>query len=336
MPPQDEHHDLALKHAPVFAQKVSKEWRVADQIAPVDLAGTITSIADNPAKLLEIGEDLRKRKDKTYVIPPKVYYSVCETSTHHFILYAVYHVLDWWKRYTPTNLYDAIRDQVDEHFHDMEGALVVVTKQPSGLVDAMITVAHLDFFLYTKPMTPTDLGQAEPASKDSLNIVKFNETVDGNIWLDKTNGRVRLYIESRGHGIHGDHTGWGGGDELLYYYPDEETATPQTIDKAEKNTQAVKYTLEDICAPQGLWSVRFDQAVFRQNKHGQWGFVYREKNGNLKGASANPPWSWNDHNDTSPIGEIATDPAHFIARYAQGWGVMSLQYLRNPYLGIPE
>jgi hypothetical protein len=334
MPPKDTYRALAAKYAPVIAQKVSKEWRVADQIAPVDLAGSITSVVDNPGHILKLGEDLDKKKDTSYVIPPKVYYSVCETSTHYFILYAVYHVLDWWKRYAATNLYDFIRDQLDEHFHDMEGALVVVTKGPAGLVDAMITVAHLDFYLFTKPMMPTALGKAKQASKDSLCIVKFNETMDGNIWLDKETERVRLYIESRGHGIHGDHTGWGGGDEILYYYPERETAIPQTLDKAEKNTQAVTYKIEDICAPKGLWSVRFDQSVFQQTEHGQWGFVYRDKKGVLKPAAANPPWSWNDHNDTSPIGEIATDPAHFIARYAQGWGAVSLQYVYNPYLGI--
>ena len=54
----------------------------------------------------------------------------------------------------------------------------------------------------------------------------------------------------------------------------------------------------------------------------------------LQGGAANPPWSWNGHNDTSPIGEIATDPARFIIRYAQGWGPVSTHYICNPYHSV--
>jgi hypothetical protein len=77
--------------------------------------------------------------------------------------------------------------------------------------------------------------------------------------------------------------------------------------------------------------------VDRMSKHSgdcQLDFVYIEKNGGLQREAANPPWSWNDHNDTSPIGEIATDPAGFIIRYAQGWGPVSTHYIFNPYQSI--
>jgi len=69
---------------------------------------------------------------------------------------------------------------------------------------------------------------------------------------------------------------------------------------------------------------------------GKWGITAKKKvtEGNLVPAAANPPWSWNDRNDTSPIGEIATDPARFIGRYAQGLGPLSHHYLYNPYLQI--
>jgi hypothetical protein len=324
-----EARELAVRYAPVFAQKVSREWALADQIAPADLAGSLTKLADNAAAL-----EALYRQDPDSVIDAAIYYSICETTTHYFLLYAVYHVLDWWKREEPRDLYNIIRDRLDEHFHDMEGALLVVTRQPDALVDGLVTVAHNNFYLYTQPRMPTEVGESRAAFKRSLRVVKFNETVDGNIWLDQATRRVKLYIESRGHGVRGDHKGWGGGDEIWYYCPQDEGSTPGTIDHSEQpNTRALEYELVDIFAPGGLWDHRFNDKVFRQNKDGKWGFVYREKR-RLRGGAANPPWSWNDHNDTSPIGEVATDPARFIIRYAQGWGPVSTRYLYNPYQSI--
>ncbi len=97
-----------------------------------------------------------------------------------------------------------------------------------------------------------------------------------------------------------------------------------------------EYALEDIYKPKGLWAHRFNPRVFKQSEGGKWAFVHRKKltSGGLVPGKANPPWSWNDHNDTSPIGEMATDPARFILRYAQGWGPVSTQYTCNKYLGI--
>jgi len=188
---------LAFEYAPILAQKVSKEWVLADQIAPVDFAGKIEEMATNPDKLYDWNE--------REIIPAKVYYSVCETTTHYFLVYAVYHVLDWWKRHSPEDLYNLVRDMLDEHIHDMEGALLVVAKDPKKRVDGLVTVSHRNFYLYSEPKIPKRVGVSKPAYPPSLRIAKFNETVDGDIWLDKTTQRVKLYIQSRGHGIRGDH-----------------------------------------------------------------------------------------------------------------------------------
>lgn len=113
---------LAKKYAPIFAQKLSNEWKVADQIAPLDVAGTLNNIQKNPDELLKLKHnDIR-------TIQPKVYYSVCETTKNYFIIYAVYHIPDWSKRLKPDNLYDLIRDRLYEHIHNMEGALFVITR----------------------------------------------------------------------------------------------------------------------------------------------------------------------------------------------------------------
>lgn len=342
---RDKYRELAYKYAPIFAQKVSNEWPVADQIAPVDFAGSIARVAQNPRAL----HSIKKKEENDYVIPAKVYYSICETTTHYFLIYAIYHVLDWWKRYKPRDLYNTIRDMLDEHIHDMEGALLVVTKGQKGLkrgeeksaevreerVDGLVTVAHNNFYLYTEPRIPTGDGKWKEVNSQKLRVAKFNETVDGHIWLDRATERVKLYVESRGHGIRGDHKHWGGGDEIWYYYPKEKSVSPAHLDlKERETTRTVSYELEDIFAAKGLWAHRFNNRVFMQNKDGKWAFVYRGEDRKLHGGAANPPWSWNDHNDPSPMGEIATDPARVIIRYAQGWGPVSTHYIYNPYQSI--
>lgn len=342
-PTPEELTKIAAHFAPVFAQKVSKEWKVADQIAPVDFAGKLTSVAENPQHLNDESK-----------IDAKIYYSVCETTTHYLIIYAAYHILDWWKRYDPDNLYDLIRDNLDEHIHDMEGALFVITKEPKNRLDGVVTIAHNHFYLYTNPWEPPDKEPVE----DFLRIVKFNESVDGSIWKDEFYPECTyLYIESKGHGMYGDWNHWGGGDEIWYYYPKGKKPTKEQQDRKRErlgrfDSDGVKkgkyksekllfkdYELVDVFAKEGLWAHRFHKKVFLQNKLGKWGFAYQAKKKNKKyllGGAANPPWSWNDCNDSSPIGEIATDPALMITRYAQGWGPVSTEYLYNPYMDIDK
>ena len=135
----------ALEHAPIFAHKVDREWIAADQIAPVDFtAGGILKLADNLDRLFSLPHDDRN------TAKPKIYYSVCETTTHYFIFYAAYHVFDWWKRKSPSDLYNLIRDSLDEHVHDMEGALFVIAKERNNgpgnfrpeWVDGVVTMAR--------------------------------------------------------------------------------------------------------------------------------------------------------------------------------------------------
>jgi hypothetical protein len=329
--------EVARHFAPIFAQKVTLEWKAADQLAPLTYAGALVDVADNVRKLLD------HVHDPEYEIPdpPAVYFSGCETTTHYFLLYAVYHVFDWWKRLPPDNLYDLIRDQLDEHAHDVEGALVVVRKAPQATADALVTVAHDNFYLHTEPQRPSGSdAPGEPAQNDSrpLRVAKFNESVDGRIWLDHETRRIKLYVESRGHGIHGDHRQWGPGDQVWYYRPSGEAGNPARLNDQDE-TRVIDYELVDLFEDGGVWYHRFDPRVFLQQPEGKWGLVCYSRltsGARDRPSKANPPWSWNDHNDTSPIGEIATDPATFITRYAQGWGPVSRQYLVNPYMAIGQ
>jgi hypothetical protein len=291
-------------------------------------------IADNQRLFFE-----RTAKDPAFaILDPPVYYSVVETTTHYFLLYAIYHVMDWWKRLKPENLYDLIRDRVDEHAHDLEGVLMVVRKQPDPTIDGLITVAHQDFYFYSRPRRPTTEGEDRLAEvKDGLAVVRFTETVDGNIWLDHDTGRIKLYVQAKGHGMYGDHRYWGGGDRTWYYIPAEERGNPALLNSdPPESTRIMRYHLVDLFSPGGIWEHRFHNRTFSQKDGGQWGFVCRKRiiAGGLLASAAHPPWSWNDRDDRSPMGEIATDPAQFILRYAQGWGPVSTCYTRNRYVEI--
>lgn len=66
---QHQYLQLAYKYAPIFAQKVSKEWPVADQIAPVNFAGSLTDIVENPDKLYTLGDNYRIYPKVTEVDP---------------------------------------------------------------------------------------------------------------------------------------------------------------------------------------------------------------------------------------------------------------------------
>lgn len=325
---------IALKFAPIFAVKVKNEWPAADCVAPIDFAGSMKTIADNQKLFFEKTDE----NPAFTILNPPVYYSVAETTTHYFLLYAIYHVMDWWKRLPPENLYDLIRDRVDEHAHDLEGALIVVRKFPEPTIDGLITVAHQDFYLYSQPLQPTKEGEDRLADvKGGLAVVKFTETVDGNIWLDHDSGRVKLYVQAQGHGIYGDQRHWGGGDQTWYYRPSTEQGNPAKLNSDDpKSLKFFDYELVDLFAPGGVWEHRFHKKTFSQKESGQWGFVCRKKlvSGGLLASGAHAPWSWNDRDDTSPMGEIATDPAHFILRYAQGWGPVSTQYSYNMYLDL--
>ena len=329
---------VVARFAPVLAHKVHREWPAADRILPIDLEGDFGHLRHNPRILFDATQS--NGRWRSPVPEPVVYFSHCETATHHFLLVAVYHAMDWWKRLPATNLYDLIRDEVDEHAHDLEGALLVVRKDPTETVDAVVTVAHGDFHLYAEPRIPLEDGRWKNWGKP-LKLGEFQQKVEGNAWVDPRLQRVKLYVQSRGHGIYGDHARWGGGDEIWYYTPHNAPAKGASAGAASNGgaSEAVRqlsYRLEDLHRPGGLWDHRFDSRVFRQREDGRWGFVAMKKlvGGPSMASAANPPWSWNDRNDRSPYGEIATDPARLYTRYVQGTGPVDLHYVENPYLGI--
>ena len=99
------------------------------------------------------------------------YFQVAETETHYYLHYCVFHPRDWGSI----------------HENDLEGVMVVVEKTsspPLGRLAYMETLSHNVFLKYHHPA----LGVHVPGSFGKM-------LTEGNHPL--------VYIESRGHGIHG-------------------------------------------------------------------------------------------------------------------------------------
>ncbi|MGH3716641.1 MAG: hypothetical protein ACRDT4_24755 [Micromonosporaceae bacterium] len=231
-----------------------------------------------------------------------VYYSVVSTSTHWFVVYGFYHPRDWcdWPFCASS----------DSHENDMEGVLLAVRRDGSyyGKFEAMVTVAHSDFYSYTPSGSPYTNGR---------------ETIDGTARLQSYGGYARPTTsqEAKGHGC----KAWNGSDfpggDGVVYYPDASTAEVPS----SGNDRFVRYRLTNIFAADGLWAHRSSSATFAS-----WG-TFRGDNG--KDNSANAPWGWDDHDDGSDLqrGLLATDPAKLVSIYFGNEGAFSLTYTANAY-----
>lgn len=318
-------HELAYMYAPVIRQKVNKNNPRADFITRVDFTkpGDLSSLKanwravnspiDNEDAWNAIKENRLPQFD--HEILPYVYYSVVETHTHYFIMYAIYHAQDWarsdaaWSkgpRYKPV-----------EHENDMEGALIVVGKEsilPEPCCEAMITISHDNFYAYANWRLRNEDDKVKNVFDKKLDRYTGSrvnrENLDGNLWaifhLDEENNtiiRPKLYIEAKGHGIRGSKSHWSGEKRTICYCPtkiqsDEPTffankePNPKTklIHKnkrgdtsGEELKDVYRYKLIDIFepnenrnTPKGLWASRNNPNVFKVDKKGQDCFIARK------------------------------------------------------------
>lgn len=341
---------LALKHAPVLHQKIHHLNSRGDYITRVDLRGNWDDIVQNWEFV----------QDTNNTLEAAGYYSVAETTTHHFILYAFYHAQDW---YDGKSIMDKIRKNFDEHLHDMEGALAIVTKRPGNeqdeRVDAFITISHFHFYCYANWMDKEKTPLFPPEDEWRDRVRGFAEDVDGNIWpvyvdekkrpvydhekkrLVYGNGppRFSLFAQARGHGIRGDRTGWGHEKEIVQYWPSStKSGDPDSKEyvKWKKGYvfKKVDYRLIDMHEPGGLWANKSNQNVFLANDKGQDTFVEPVSKKKVQAGSANPPWGWDDMDDRHKCGELAINPARIVHDYFTGLREYSLEYVFNPYLRI--
>jgi hypothetical protein len=331
----DQLRELVYRHAPVLNQKVNDANPRGDFITRVDFAGPLDKTLDNWSQVID-------RKNKLLA---HGYYSVVETTTHYFILYAFYHGQDW---YDGSFFTDKIRKKFDEHLHDMEGALAIITKRLKHVdgperVDAFITVSHFHFYSYANWKESDDKLLYNDAWANR--IMGYKESVDGNVWPtidldDHTNNRFSLYAQSRGHGIRGDRKNWGNEKKIIRYFPSKDIAEePNESDAGYERYhdylfQDVHYRLIDFFEDGGLWENRDNDRVFRPNNKGQDAFVEPGDDDQPVAGSANPPWGWDDTDDRHKCGELAIHPAKIVHDYFTGLREFSLEYVHNPYVNI--
>ena len=335
--------NLAYRWAPVHYQDSASNGK-ADYITNFDY--------DNDWVATNNWDNLHRAPLRAYM-----YYSVTETKTHWFIMYASFHPRDY-AACIPTGKANA----VGEHENDMEGAVAIVRKTKSryGQLEGMVTVYHHDFYSYTPKGSPLRSGK---------------EDIDGMLYMVKHRGALHPMTaqEAQGHGLKAwpqvamsrTHlliraaTGglvntdlakkpqFRGGDGIIYY---PSTVTRQIADiPKNKNDRYVEYALIDFHGRNGVWNHRKDPKTVITDGKGDYNTKFRGDKSNTCGGgkadakycqtnSANAPWGWDDVGD--PVigkgdgiakGVIATDPAKLINRYFKGLGKFSREYSHNPY-----
>ncbi|MFD7659976.1 hypothetical protein ACFV4N_38875, partial [Actinosynnema sp. NPDC059797] len=276
--------DLANHWAPVHYQDTDSSDYDADYLSTVDFDGDW-----NAQNNWEAQDDSLAR------LAGAAYYSVVETSTHWFITYSFYHPRDWDDAPDPFGL--------TTHENDMEGLLATVRKDGStyGRLEAVVTVAHSDFYSYVAPGSTFTSGR---------------EGVDGTLRLQGNRPTTRQ--EAKGHGLYA----WNGaefpGGDGVVYVPAATGEVP-----SGGNDRSVGYRLVDTFTTGGLWAQRDNTATFAS-----WG-TFRGDNG--KDNAANTAWGWDDGNDGGDLqrGLLATDPAYLVSVYFANRGEFSLAYTRN-------
>ncbi|MGH9246490.1 MAG: hypothetical protein ACRD29_19705 [Acidimicrobiales bacterium] len=286
--------ELAYRWAPIHHQDTDNTDAHADYLTTVNYDGEWST-----------NNNWEHQDDDQQRLTGAAYYSVVETRTHWFVVYAFYHPRDWCDTFL-CERFDA------HHENDMEGLLLTVRKDGStyGRLEAMVTVAHRDFYSYIPPGGGFDDGQ---------------ENIDGTIVLRAHDGtdRPTTFQEAKGHGLFA----WNGhdfpGGDGVIYYPSRTTGdVPESGDDP-----SARYRLVDIFAADGLWDRRHATETFAS-----FG-TFRGDNG--ADNAANAPWRWDDHDDGGDLvgGELATEPAKLIAIYFSNRGDFSRTYQRNGYTG---
>jgi hypothetical protein len=326
---------VALRYAPVLLQKVHGRYQRADFITRVDFAHRWPDVHKNWDAVWE-----KKGAGYRYKLTAHGYYSVVETHTHLYLLYAFYHPQDWsafWK--SPATSDPTMANQ---HVHDMEGCLAVVPRRANRdaeKVEAVVTISHRQFYSFAGRE-----HRGTPLGGDHL-VRGWTEDLDGPIEVtDRFAGRgepgfrFKLYADSGGHAVKATKKGWGSESQILRYRPSLTHAEAPKEGGFERETdayfQTVRYKLLSLFAPGGMWARRDDRRVFRINAAGRETFARSMGNGELAAGGANPPWGWDDSDDRHQAGEIAWDPAHVVADYFTGLREFSREYTHNRYIGV--
>jgi hypothetical protein len=291
---------LALRYAPIHQQEVHRRGShalggAADYITSVDFD------ADDDAS-----NNWDNAGDARFPLAAHAYYSVVETPSHWFITYQFFHPRDWSSTFFET-----------EHENDSEGVLFAVARDGSrfGALRAAVTVVHADFYSYVPASSRWSSGR---------------EDVDGKLTLQSFAGELHPVTASQAetHAI----KAWpyySIRTEGVVYYPSLTTAEVPS----SPNDRSVQYQLHDMLEPGGLWARRANPRLFV--RYGT--FAGNTSGGCGKGVflcrrdAAHAAWAWNDHDDQSPSGAMATDPAGLVRAYFSTQERVANVYDFNPF-----
>lgn len=183
------HARLALRWAPIHVQRVSTKGSDSlrgrsDYITSINFDGEWDT-ANNWANA------------RRFPLKAHCYYSVVETATHWYILYAFYHPRDWarGRDFNPLRgEFGILSKSLDTHENDMQGLLAIVRRPGRvgnvayGELLAVVTQSHRDFYSYLPARSYLRSGR---------------EDIDGRLSFLPHQGVPHPITvgESKGHGI---------------------------------------------------------------------------------------------------------------------------------------
>lgn len=297
--------ELALRHAPIHHQEVHTRGGhslggAADFISAVDFDGNF-----------DARDNWDHAGDPRFPLAASAYYSVVETATHWFITYQFFHPRDWSSTFFET-----------EHENDSEGVLLAVARDGThfGTLRAAVTVVHSDFYSYVPAGSPWRSGLEDVDG--ALTLVPFAGELHPVTAQQAETHALKAWPYFQIH------------DEGVIYYPSLTQAGVPT----SPNDRSVPYRLRDLLEPGGLWERRSETALFARlgvfagNASGDCGrsVLWCRRN------AAHAPWAWNDHDDHSPSGAMATDPAGLVRAYFTAHERVASSYGFNPFRQAPQ
>ena len=335
--------EIAAAFAPVFHQALGDKPR-SDYITNFDFDGDWRG--DN---------NWEHTDDKSFPLRAYIYYSVCETSTHFFIHYAVFHPRD----YKGGERKGLILSEIIR-----EGVKAAGDNDPTGLMSEA-GVAHendLEGVLVVVAKNEKDLKRARPVFVEAFHHSDFTPYVTGEsapkgFGLFRTEERrVLFYVEPKGHGIEaysGDEKQTAKKEKNKEFVIYKFTGKPEDPDK--RKDDSVGYELLPIQTT--LWprarmrkgeqnatyatTYNYGQisiSLMQSNRSaetkkievGELGAAFAGDSGGLN--MARPPWAWFDKGRRDdPMGRWFFDPAAIVKRDFKLDESFSTAYVRLPF-----
>lgn len=296
---------LAKKYSPVFYQDTGR-WPRADFFAAVDFDNNLDPI-DNRENI------------NAFPLVGAVYYALTETATHAFIIYSVFH---------PVNYGLFLDTTADSTENDMSGLLVVVDKaRPEDPPILVETYMEGQFLQYT---SRTD-------------ILPGTERIEGSVSFEDR-FHPRVFVEAGRHGclitsdlVLGEYSGEPGqdfsGKTGIVYRFEKNPKEPEGA-----NDRNAGYRLVPIL--ESLWKLRGfvgRRSVFSSTFRMDTGCQYPEKFVSSRSGQrgGRPPWAWDDIDDEGVrMGEWFFWPADVVSRHLSLPPPFARSYTYHPYIGI--